>query len=240
MGKYQIGRISGTWINFTPPIRGGVFRHNLIENINSGSNVTITTNAESGCPSDPVTRSRSPSNGSKSTSTASQPGVGNTAAVEQAFDVDVKDYPSVDRGTQQRIVRKYRELHNKVKREGYYHCQYKEYAKELSRYVTIFAIFLVSLRAGWYITSAAFLGLFWVRDSLGVRQGPLANIAKHQIMFTAHDAGHRGITHNYVVDSLIGMFIADFCCGLSIGWWKSSHNVHHLVTNHHVSTPPPV
>ncbi|KAL8909896.1 MAG: hypothetical protein Q9171_004784 [Xanthocarpia ochracea] len=57
----------------------------------------------------------------------------------------------------------------------------------------------------------------------------------HQIMFTAHDAGHQGISHNYVVDTLIGMFIADFCCGLSIGWWKSSHNVHHLVTNHHAS-----
>lgn len=54
-------------------------------------------------------------------------------------------------------------------------------------------------------------------------------------MFTAHDAGHRAITHIFVVDTLIGMFIADFCCGLSIGWWKSSHNVHHLITNHPVS-----
>lgn len=56
-------------------------------------------------------------------------------------------------------------------------------------------------------------------------------------MFTAHDAGHQGITHNFVVDTLIGMFVADFCCGLSIGWWKSSHNVHHLVTNRHASGP---
>ena len=54
---------------------------------------------------------------------------------------------------------------------------------------------------------------------------------KQQIMFTAHDAGHRGITGNFVTDTLIGAFVADFCCGLSIGWWKSSHNVHHLVTN---------
>lgn len=51
-------------------------------------------------------------------------------------------------------------------------------------------------------------------------------------MFTAHDAGHRGITHNFVADTLIAIFVADFCCGLSIGWWKSSHDVHHLVTNH--------
>ena len=164
MGKYQIGRISGTWINFTPPIRGGTFRQAEHENMISELNNTITTNAAIECPSDPGAQSHSASNASNSTSTASRPCVDNTTAVEQAFDVDVKDYPSVDRETQQGIVKKYRELHNQVKREGYYDCRYKEYAKELSRYITIFVIFLVSLRAGWYITSAAFLGLFWVRD----------------------------------------------------------------------------
>lgn len=50
-------------------------------------------------------------------------------------------------------------------------------------------------------------------------------------MFVAHDAGHRGITGKFVYDTLIGAFVADFVCGLSIGWWKSSHNVHHLITN---------
>lgn len=50
-------------------------------------------------------------------------------------------------------------------------------------------------------------------------------------MFTAHDAGHRAITQNFVFDTLLGLFVGDFCCGLSIGWWKSSHNVHHIVTN---------
>lgn len=65
----------------------------------------------------------------------------------------------------------------------------------------------------------------------------LTILPQHQIMFAAHDAGHRGITHNFVADNLIGLFIADFCCGLSIGWWKSSHNVHHLITNHPVCPP---
>ena len=50
-------------------------------------------------------------------------------------------------------------------------------------------------------------------------------------MFTAHDAGHAGITHHFKTDTLIALFVADFCCGLSMGWWKSSHNVHHLITN---------
>jgi len=50
-------------------------------------------------------------------------------------------------------------------------------------------------------------------------------------MFIAHDAGHMGITGKFIPDTIIGAFVGDFCCGLSIGWWKSSHNVHHLVTN---------
>ncbi|CAJ0891910.1 17683_t:CDS:2 [Entrophospora sp. SA101] len=67
----------------------------------------------------------------------------------------------------------------------------------------------------YYILSAIFLGAFW-----------------HQLAFTAHDAGHSGITHNLVIDNLIGVFISSFCGGLSIGWWKRNHYVHHIVTNH--------
>ncbi|KAL8712500.1 MAG: hypothetical protein Q9220_003348 [cf. Caloplaca sp. 1 TL-2023] len=133
----------------------------------------------------------------------------NAEIVKQALENDIDQYPSLDAQTQQGIVKKYRELHQRIKREGYYTCQYREYMTELARYLCIFAAFLVTLRAGWFTTSAALLGLFW-----------------HQIMFTAHDAGHQGITHNFVIDTLIGMFVADFCCGLSIGWWKSSHNEH--------------
>lgn len=48
----------------------------------------------------------------------------------------------------------------------------------------------------------------------------------------------RAITHNFVFDTAIGLFIADFCCGLSLGWWKSSHNVHHLITNMPVCLDP--
>ena len=54
---------------------------------------------------------------------------------------------------------------------------------------------------------------------------------QHQIMFVAHDAGHRSITGDFAIDTLIGASIAGLCCGMSISWWKSSHNIHHLVTN---------
>ncbi len=83
--------------------------------------------------------------------------------VRQECDRDICDYPSLDPAVQQDITQKYRALHQKVQDEGYYDCPYLEYGKEMVRYVALFAIFIVALRHGWYITSAAFLGLFWVR-----------------------------------------------------------------------------
>ncbi|KAK2736772.1 hypothetical protein FQN57_000544 [Myotisia sp. PD_48] len=133
---------------------------------------------------------------------------------QKEIDQGILDNPSLDAETQRSIIVEYRNLHEKIKQQGLFKCRYTEYYKELIRYSLIFMVFLYLLNAKWYLTSSVVLGIFW-----------------QQIMFTAHDAGHRGITGNFITDTLIGAFVADFCCGLSIGWWKSSHNVHHLVTN---------
>ncbi|MCJ1253924.1 hypothetical protein MMC24_001738 [Lignoscripta atroalba] len=258
MGQYRIGRIAEPWTNLTPPIRGGIYREYDTEDDLSSEEDEASSSPASWNSSttsldiandpplvscDALSKSKDSNSSTSSDVTKgrdikasipsrrsrymnAKPGSSSTiqyysseqytsSAVQKEIDDDTRDYPSVDAATQRNITLKYQALHQRVKDEGFYNCQYSEYAKELVRYSLLFAIFLISLRAGWYITSAAFLGFFW-----------------HQIMFTAHDAGHRGITHNFVIDTLIGMFIADFCCGLSIGWWKSSHNVHHLVTNH--------
>lgn len=75
-------------------------------------------------------------------------------------------------------------------------------------------MFLTLLKYGWYGSSGLFLGMLW-----------------HQLVFTVHDAGHMGITHDFTIDTVAGILIADFIGGLSLGWWKRSHNVHHIVTN---------
>jgi delta8-fatty-acid desaturase len=31
---------------------------------------------------------------------------------------------------------------------------------------------------------------------------------------------------------MLGMFLGNSIGGVSIGWWKATHNVHHIVTNH--------
>jgi delta8-fatty-acid desaturase len=162
-----------------------------------------------------------------------------SSAEQQEIDNDARDNPSLDAETQLEITKKYQVLHQRVKDEGFYDCHYIEYGKEMIRYSLLFATFITCLRTGWYMTSAAVLGLFWVYSHPSSRSWILLTDLQQQIMFTAHDAGHRGITHNFIADTLIGIFIADFCCGLSIGWWKSSHNVHHLITNDPVSLDIP-
>lgn len=67
-----------------------------------------------------------------------------------------------------------------------------------------------------------------VRVVLG---GMLMGFYFQQLAFLGHDLGHNGITHNRSVDHLIAATIGNATNGISISWWKATHNVHHLVTN---------
>lgn len=133
---------------------------------------------------------------------------------------DVLGIPSLDHKTQQMLRDKYNELHAVVIKNGFYQCDYWSYLRELIKIGSLFLYSFSFLKLGWYTFSAFFMGLAW-----------------HQMTFIAHDAGHVSITHNYQLDNLFGMLIADFFGGLSLGWWKRSHNVHHLVTNDPVHDP---
>lgn len=173
MNRYRIGRIEGQWVNFTPPIRGGIFNQYTVCNtlsILGTDSAYQSAPRNSSAPSTPIQsrknfRSSSPSTHDATPTKAleiSQIEPNNAEMVEQAHIEDLRDYPSLDAQTQQAIVQRYRTLHHTIKAEGFYDCRYGEYGKELVRYTCIFACFLVTLKAGWYITSAALLGLFWV------------------------------------------------------------------------------
>lgn len=74
----------------------------------------------------------------------------------------IRENPSLDVETQKAIIEDYRALHQQIKDEGLYQCRYSEYAKESIRYALLFAAFAGLLYIKWYLTSAIFLGLFWV------------------------------------------------------------------------------
>jgi sphingolipid 8-(E)-desaturase len=213
MRRHQIGIINETWVDITPPISevNGEFstRNDLsVESLDVVTGSHPTTSAE-------WLKSRSLTDQIQSKQQSSL-----IDSHHLEVKLDQSKYPSLDVKTQRAISDSFQALHETIRRHGLYQCKFSSYTKEISRYLLLFVTFCALFKAGWIVSSAVFLGLFW-----------------HQIMFSAHDAGHLSMTQNFVVDTSIGIFIADFCCGLSLGWWKSSHNVHHIVPNHPVSQP---
>lgn len=133
---------------------------------------------------------------------------------------DLVEFPDLGFHTQQSIRDKYNELHATVIKKGLYKCDYWNYVREMIKIASLFMYSISFYKLGYIKTSAIILGMAW-------QQGT----------FIAHDAGHLSITHNYTLDNLFGMFVADFMGGLSLGWWKKNHNVHHLITNDPVHDP---
>ncbi|KAL7620010.1 hypothetical protein AAE478_010559 [Parahypoxylon ruwenzoriense] len=237
MNRYRIGRIEGRWTNFLPPIQGGKFRRPCgdggVEDEVREDNLasTETSSGASSRDSSPIFDSPEPALRQRRTADGPPPSSASTSSAssvvpdddgmsyldtitKEKTTLDLEKYPSLDFATQDDIVVKYRDLHQRIKAEGLYQCNYGAYAIEVTRYSILFGLTFLFLHWGWYVPSAVCLGAFW-----------------HQLVFSAHDAGHMGITHGFHTDTVIGIIIADFFGGLSLGWWKRNHNVHHIVTN---------
>jgi delta8-fatty-acid desaturase len=233
MQKFVIGRIHGRWENFLPPIQGGTFRTPVSKHAEDEALYAEEDFSSSGnsTPPSPVFDTEETRNevrlrhaGNETPiPRASSLSLSETELVQfksaealtaHAISTDLSKYPPLDKRSQDEIVSKYRQLDERLRSEGLYQCPYSSYAFDFARYTTLFILFSAFLHYSYYALSGLFLGLFW-----------------HQLVFTAHDAGHMGITHGFHTDTCIGIFIADFLGGLSIGWWKRNHNVHHIVTN---------
>jgi delta8-fatty-acid desaturase len=229
MTRYQIGTIEGRWKNFVPPIQGGHFRKNELASGEDPAASGESSGSESSGTASPIfdadetgtRKQRCLEDAGSITSMFSE--TSSTGPCDLAFldsqtkqeiELDLAKYPSLELGVQENIIEKYRALNQRILTEGLYVCNYTAYAWEAARWTFLFSTMLFFLRIRWYCTSGAFLGMFW-----------------SQLVFAAHDAGHIAITHNFTIDTLIGMIIAAPIGGLSLGWWKRTHNVHHIVTN---------
>ena len=215
MSRHRIGRIHLPWVNFTPPIRGGLFRRlgedettsassseaeeddvDSIRGSANSSSTSVDTIKSSLIPTSRADLGRSIYSDNPKTidrlrrPVTTQVGIGLckdgvssihttlcnlepeaqyqssdlyvTSTIQKEIGDNTRDYPSLDAATQQNITLKYQALHQRVKDEGFNNCRYGEYAKEAVRYAALFSAFLVALHSEWYITSAAFLGFFWV------------------------------------------------------------------------------
>eukprot|EP00539_Tryblionella_compressa_P000751 CAMPEP_0178744054 /NCGR_PEP_ID=MMETSP0744-20121128/6540_1 /TAXON_ID=913974 /ORGANISM="Nitzschia punctata, Strain CCMP561" /LENGTH=501 /DNA_ID=CAMNT_0020397111 /DNA_START=325 /DNA_END=1830 /DNA_ORIENTATION=+ len=112
----------------------------------------------------------------------------------------------------------FRELTEKMEEAGMFETDLTFYYKKAAVYSCMFLLVLAGVLCSdklWiHALSGALLGLFW-----------------QQMAFVGHDLGHNSMTHNLQVDSFWGIIVGNLMTGVSMAWWKRSHNVHHVVTN---------
>jgi len=118
------------------------------------------------------------------------------------------------------LVKDFRELGMMFDKLGYFHVTATFYVIKI---VWVFSIFICSMSLLFrtesfiaHMTSAVLLGIFW-----------------QQFAFVGHDCGHMSArTHardNIDVPKLAAL--VTFFNGISVAWWKATHNVHHAVPN---------
>lgn len=227
MDKFIIGKVELPWDNFRPPIQGGFFRTKeqmAITDPEKQKEIILT-------PPHRLQQSKKVSLYEfyklprEADDSADVEFSSVTEKIIEEYDrellrQDRETFPNCDHETQDEIVEKFYKLTKLVEEKGLFQTNYWGYFREFCRITFLFTLSYVTFQKHWLFLSAVFMGLAW-----------------HQLTFIAHDAGHQSITHWYQVDNIIGTIVADFMGGLSLGWWKRNHNVHHIVTNDPVHDP---
>ena len=101
--------------------------------------------------------------------------------------------------------------------QGFFQTSPWLYVKRLFNLFWLFILALllsVQSSVALCLTGAVLMGGFW-----------------QQLAFIGHDAGHASITGKRLLDLGLGILLGNALGGVSIGWWKRSHNVHHSQTN---------
>jgi len=111
----------------------------------------------------------------------------------------------------------HREIRQKLLERGMFETRMSYYYTKAACFVALAATFTAcvtqSSSTGMHMLGACLIGLFW-----------------QQVAFVGHDIGHNSITHNRATDYMLGA-VNVAVMGVSMGWWKRSHNTHHVVCN---------
>eukprot|EP01084_Bolivina_argentea_P263473 445952_1 len=129
--------------------------------------------------------------------------------------------PSKTKSKYDQLTKEFKILYHELWDKGWFETSYWYYTSKFtvlfSMMCGVFTLFhLCNLYSFWPlgVLASILLGMFW-----------------QQLAFIGHDIGHNALTHNVFIDSCIGLIGGNFLEGISIGWWKYTHNVHHVRTN---------
>ncbi|KAI9002136.1 fatty acid desaturase-domain-containing protein [Hyaloraphidium curvatum] len=117
------------------------------------------------------------------------------------------------------VAAAYLALEKRVKEMGLFETDYSFYYREIVKAVVL----LTGMIGAILVFGGSFFPV--------LASAFCAAVLWWQMAFVAHDLGHNAVSHNQKLDTAMGIALANFTGGLSIGWWKHNHNIHHLVTN---------
>jgi cytochrome b involved in lipid metabolism len=121
-------------------------------------------------------------------------------------------------------VAEFREIRQELLRRGLYQVDNHFYHKLYLWLAFLFAAALYLSLTGTsmvvHMIGAVVLGVFW-----------------QQLAGLGHDLGHSNVSYVFQTDHWVGSVIGCFLGGISMAWWKKSHNVHHVMTNSIVRSP---
>jgi len=118
------------------------------------------------------------------------------------------------------FVREHREIRQELLRRGLFETR-------PSFYVLYIFAWLVPLFCG-ALTCVLAGATPLVRVGGG---GALLAAMWQQLAFIGHDVGHNSLSHVQRLDTWWGVALGNLAGGISLGWWKRSHNTHHIVCN---------
>lgn len=113
-------------------------------------------------------------------------------------------------------MEEFRRIHKELTDKGLFETNLYWYGRLAFFLALLFigAIISFSFQTWTSITiSAILLGLFW-----------------QQAAFVGHDLCHNSVSHVTKTDLLVAT-VTTSLMGISAAWWKSTHNIHHIVTN---------
>jgi fatty acid desaturase len=110
-------------------------------------------------------------------------------------------------------VRSLKELHAELKARGLFEPSHFWIRKLLIWTPTFFLSY-------WALLSLPF-GLLWLLLA------PVCAVALLTMGFVGHDAGHYALSRSRWVNDVWGQIGMTFLCGMSFGFWRSRHNLHH-------------
>jgi delta8-fatty-acid desaturase len=160
--------------------------------------------------------------------------------------------------TTSKVSTSYRLLDAQIRNLGLYTTDYSFYLREALKFFALWAVVLyfpLAYPGSTYavLVSAFIAAILWHQGAFVAHDGNAPSPTNRPFFFFLFilvystklkpdhslffcypliTAGHSGITHDQWTDTVLGISLANFMGGLSLGWWKKNHNVHHIVTNH--------